>query len=71
MVIIQKEELSHPIYFELILIAAKDILKNMCSEVAKLENTEKEVEAQKLICQAAHMAYEVQCQISYCTNTLI
>ncbi|XP_056013894.1 testis-expressed protein 11-like [Ostrea edulis] len=37
---------------------AKDILKNMCSEVAKLENTEKEVEAQKLICQAAHMAYE-------------
>lgn len=31
----------------------------MCSEVAKLENTDKESEAQKLICQAAFMAYEV------------
>ena len=37
---------------------AKDILQNMCSEVAKLENTDKEAEAQKLICQAAYMAYE-------------
>lgn len=37
---------------------AKDILQNMCSEVAKLENTDKESEAQKLICQAAFMAYE-------------
>lgn len=41
------------------LTAAKDILQNMCSEVAKLENTDKESEAQKLICQAAFMAYEV------------
>uniref|UniRef100_K1R9X1 Protein ZIP4 homolog n=1 Tax=Magallana gigas TaxID=29159 RepID=K1R9X1_MAGGI len=37
---------------------AKDVLQNMCSEVAKLENTDKESEAQKLICQAAFMAYE-------------
>lgn len=41
------------------LTTAKDILQNMCSEVAKLENTDKESEAQKLICQAAFMAYEV------------
>ncbi|XP_062609815.1 testis-expressed protein 11-like, partial [Saccostrea cucullata] len=37
---------------------AKDILQKMCSEVVKLENTDKEMEAQKLICQAAYMAYE-------------
>ena len=45
------------VWFDLCFVA-KDILQNMCSEVAKLENTDKEAEAQKLICQAAYMAYE-------------
>lgn len=50
----------------------------MCSEVAKLENTDKESEAQKLICQAAFMAYEVHLLrglylifINFCKNYLV
>lgn len=42
----------------------------MCSEVAKLENTDKESEAQKLICQAAFMAYEVRLYL-FCKNFLV